>query len=97
MQVEVRGVVVAEVEGAGAVAGKLVGAGTANADERIGPRDDDDFAIDASSIVSAEYEEEDEGGGDGVRTCRLSRRLCCGHQACPRTMVVRAEAQRALC
>ncbi|RBQ68019.1 hypothetical protein VDGD_21617 [Verticillium dahliae] len=45
--VEVRAVKVAEVQGARAVLGKLVGGGAADAEGRVGARDDDDLAGDA--------------------------------------------------
>ena len=47
-----RGIVVADIERAGAVAGELVSAGAANADEAVCARDDDDFVLDSSASRS---------------------------------------------
>lgn len=52
MHIKIRGIEVAEVQGAGAVAGELVSAGAANADEAVCARDDDDFVLDSSASRS---------------------------------------------
>ncbi len=48
MGVEVRGAVVAEEDGLGAVAGELVGGGAADAEGAVGAGYDDDFVFDAA-------------------------------------------------
>lgn len=55
VQVEVRGVEVAEVQCAGAMTRKLVGAGATDSNERVCACDDDDFTLDPSVIISTRY------------------------------------------